>query len=207
MRPQTLLVRYRALWDSATRHPFLEGVRTGILPEPAFRRWLVQDYHFVRGLLTSQAYVLAAAPRPDQRVVASGLLALVDELDWFEGHARERGLALEVHVHPACQEYVDFLQSLHHAPYPAQITALWACERAYLDAWTGAAPGAEPYREFVHRWTQPAFARYVASLESCASRALEAASAAEQEAAEQAFRRVAELERAFWEMTWEGGEP
>jgi thiaminase len=57
----------------------------------------------------------------------------------------------------------------------------------------------------VEHWTQPGFADYVAGLAEASRRALEAASPAEREAAEGAFCRVAELERRFWEMTWEGG--
>ncbi len=205
MSPGELISRHQGLWQAATRHPFLEGVREGTLPQDAFRRWLVQDYHFVRGLLRAQAYVLAAAPRPDQRVLAAGLVGLVDELDWFEAHARSRELDLQAPLHPACQAYVEFLWGLQQAPYAAQITALWACERAYLDAWTGALPGAAEYREFVEHWTHPGFADYVAGLEACARRALEGASASEQQSAEAAFRRVAEYEAAFWEMTWRGG--
>jgi thiaminase/transcriptional activator TenA len=203
--PQDLLARHPELWRRATRHPFLDGVRDGSLPEEAFRRWLVQDYHFVRGLLPAQAYVLAASPRPDQRVLASGLAGLAEELDWFEQHARSRGLSLEVALHPTCRAYVDFLQGLRELPYAAQITALWACERAYLDAWTSASPGAPAYREFVEHWTQPGFAEYVAGLEACARRALGSASASERATAEEAFCRVADYEAAFWEMTWEGG--
>lgn len=109
MSPQDLLARHPELWHRATRHPFLDGVRDGSLPEESFRRWLVQDYHFVRGLLPAQAYVLAASLRPDQRVLASGLVGLAEELDWFEQHARPRGLSLEVAVHPTCRAYVDFL--------------------------------------------------------------------------------------------------
>lgn len=205
MSPQALVASHRSRWERATRHPFLDGVRTGQLPEQAFRRWLVQDYHFVSGLLRAQAHMLAASPRADQKTLAGGLVALVDELGWFEGHARRLGLSLDVPVHPTCREYVEFLADLRPRPYAAQITALWACERAYLDAWSGARPGAEPYREFVEHWTQPAFASYVADLEACARRALEAASPAEAQEAEEAFRRVAELEASFWEMTWEGG--
>lgn len=205
MSPQLLVTNHRALWERATRHPFLDGVRTGQLPAQAFRRWLVQDYHFVSGLLRAQAHMLAASPRTDQKTLAGGLVALVDELDWFEGHARRLGLSLDVPVHPTCREYVEFLTGLCQKAYAAQITALWACERAYLDAWSGAVPGAEPYREFVEHWTHPAFATYVVDLEACARRALEGASPAEAQEAEQAFRRVAELEAGFWEMTWEGG--
>ncbi len=205
MSPQDLLLRHPRAWEAATRHPFLEAVRQGSLPQAAFERWLVQDYHFVRGLLRAQARILAHAPRTDQRVLASGLLALVDELDWFEAHAASRGLSLEVEVDPTCARYVDFLVGLGDRPYAVQVTALWACERAYLDAWTQAAPGAPPYEEFVRRWTQPAFHAYVSGLEACARRALEDAPEAVRHAAEEAFRAVADLEREFWNMTWEGG--
>jgi thiaminase len=204
--PQDLLSRHSELWHRATRHPFLDGVRDGTLPQEAFRRWLVQDYHFVRGLLRAQAYVLAAAPRSDQRVLAAGLLGLVDELEWFEGHAASRGWDLQARGHPTCHAYVEFLWGLPQAPYAAQITALWACERAYLEAWTSAFPGVPAYREFVEHWTQPAFAEYVAGLEVCARRALAKASASELASAEEAFCRVADYEAAFWEMTWNGGE-
>lgn len=207
MSPAQLLLRHQALWERATRHPFLDAVRDGTLPQEAFHRWLVQDYHFVAGLLRVQARFLAGAPRPDQKVLASGLVALADELDWFESHALVRGLRLDVPLHSTCQAYVGFLQDLTTAPYPGQITALWACERAYLDAWSGAQPGGAEYREFVERWTHPAFRDYVTGLEACAQRALQVASDAEQASADEAFRRVAAYEAAFWEMTWKGGEP
>ncbi len=205
MSLQDLLSRHLATWEAATRHPFLEGIRKGTLPQAAFERWLVQDYHFVRGLLRAQAFILACAPRADQRVLASGLVALVDELDWFELHAASRGLSLEVEVAPTCARYVDFLLGLRDQPYAVQIVVLWACERAYLDAWTNAAPGAPRYEEFVRRWTQPAFRTYVAELEDAARRALQEAPEAVRRAADQAFRQVAELERDFWDMAWEGG--
>ncbi len=206
MSPQDLLSRHQDLWDRATRHPFLEGVRDGTLPQEAFSRWLVQDYWFVRGLLQAQAQILAGAPRRDQKVLASGLLALAEELDWFEGSAGSRNLSLDEPLQPAASEYVGFLRGLFREPYPAQITALWACERAYRDAWSAAAPGAPQYREFVERWTHPAFADYVTRLEASAGYALQEASSCELAAAEQAFQRVAEFESAFWEMAWRGGQ-
>ena len=200
MKVAWLIDRHPATWREATRHPFLEGVAHGALPVEAFERWLAQDYLFVQDLLAAQARLLARAPRPAQAVLAAGLVALEAELGWFEGQAQERGLALDVARHPAALAYRDFLMGLEQREYPAALTALWALERAYLDAWSSAAPGQAAYQEFVEHWTAPAFEEYVAGLERAADESLAAGNADEQ--AEAAFNEVTRLERAFWEMAW-----
>ncbi|MGH8776321.1 MAG: hypothetical protein ACRDWI_14550 [Jiangellaceae bacterium] len=72
------------LWERATRHPFLVGMRDGTLPRAAFDTWLAQDHRFVGYLLWFQARLLARAPRPAQHVLGTVAAALVDELGWFE---------------------------------------------------------------------------------------------------------------------------
>lgn len=84
--------RHADLWSEATRHAFLDGVRDGTLPVAALDTWLVQDALFVADLLSLQARLPARAPRDAQAVLAGGGAALVDELDWFEGLAAQRGL-------------------------------------------------------------------------------------------------------------------
>ena len=84
--------------------------------------------------------------------------------------------------------------------------ALWAIERAYLEAWRSAAPGHPDYQEFAEHWTVPEFAAYVDALEEAANTALKEASAEEQKEAERAFLGVARLEWDFWEMAYAGGE-
>jgi len=82
------------------------------------------------------------------------------------------------------------------------VVALWAIERAYLEAWRGAAPGSAALREFVDHWTVPAFSDYVVSLERAADAALRTASEKAVTAAENAFEAVARLEADFWDMAW-----
>src|SRR5258708_14535308 len=82
------------LWTAATRHPFLDAVREGTITDSAFDRWFGQDALFVGDLLTFQARLLARAPRPAQRGLHGGCLALVAELDWFEVQAARRGIDL-----------------------------------------------------------------------------------------------------------------
>ena len=199
MRAADLISRHPEAWQGATRHPFLDSLRDGTLPQEAFEAWLVQDYLFVGDLLVFQARLLARAPRPAQGILAGGLVAVEDELGWFEARARERGLGLADTRHPTTEAYHDLLRVLDKDPYPVAITALWAMERAYLEAWGSAASGHPDYHPFVEHWTTPEFAGYVAGLEGAADAALEAdgASAARVEAA---FLEVASVERDFWEM-------
>lgn len=198
MRAAQLIEAEPGLWEAATRHPFLDGVRDGTLEEAAFARWLSQDYPFGVALTRAQARYLAAAPREDLGLLAGGVQAMVAELDWFEAMAAERGVDLRVPLHPTARAYIDYLLALTYAPYSVQLTALWALERAYLDAWRGARPGAPGFREFVEHWTNEGFASYVDALEGAADRVLAHAGEAEREA----FRTVARYERDFWQMAF-----
>lgn len=203
MRTDELIARQPDLWRAATRHPFLDGVRDGTLPAAALDRWLAQDALYVETLLRVQARLLARAPRADQLVLARGLVALADELVWFGTLANARAFDLGVAPLPANAAYCAALADCDGSPYAVASVALWTVERAYLDAWLGARPGAEPYRALVEHWTTPEFAAYVAGLAEAADRAL-AASPADHAAAVAAFEIVARHERAFWGMALAG---
>lgn len=192
MQLDDLLDRHAAAWADATRHPFLTGVRDGTLPTATFASWLVQDHHFVADLLAFQARLLARAPRHAQAVLAGGAVALVDELSWFEDRAGQQGLDLTAAPGAATLAYRKLLERLDAAPVPQALVGLWAIERAYLDAWAFAAPGAPAFREYVEHWTAPSFAGYVAGLAVAASRALGPGDA------DEVFTEVAAAETAFW---------
>jgi len=200
VKARDLLGRHRAVWQKATRHLFLEGVREGTLPAGAFEEWLVQDYLFVLEGLGFQARLVPRAPRRDQALLIGGLVALEAELSWFEEQAERRELDLGRPRHPANAAYGDFLRELGSESYPAGITALWTLEQAYLDAWRGAAPGYPDYRPFVEHWTTPHFSEYVAGLERAADAALGEATGGERERAGAAFLEVVRLEKGFWDM-------
>lgn len=206
MRVAGLIKDHPDEWRTATRHPFLDGVREGSLPEGAFEAWLAQDYLFVSDLLVFQSRLLARLPRLAQPAVAGGLMALVDELGWFEEHAGSMKLALDAPRHPTTDAYREFMVGLEEMGYPASLVALWVMERAYLEAWRSAAPGHPDYRPFVEHWTALEFAGYVAALEAAADAVLGEASGSEREEVEHTFLGVARLEREFWEMAFSGDE-
>lgn len=195
-----LPLRHATAWSHATQHPFLEAVRDATITESAFAAWLVQDYHFVSDLLAFQGRLLARAPRRAQAVLAGGAVALVDELSWFEEHAAAHQLDLTQPPRPQTAAYSVLLSELGDADVPVALTALWAIERVYLDAWSFAARGAPAYRVFAAHWTTQEFATYVSDLEKAADAV--ARRAAEPDA-ETAFLAVLDAESCFWAMALE----
>ena len=204
MNVESLIERHRDDWLAATEQArFIVGVRDGALDPQVFRRWLAQDRLFVDGLYPAQARILALVAGDARRVLLDGLVALQAELDWFEQEAGRLGFALDAEQVEDCLDYVDYLHTLAFAPVAVALTAIWAVERAYFDAWRTARPGAEAYRAFVEHWSNEAFAQYVERLRAAADEALAGASAADRAAAERAFLRVVGFERRFWEMVGE----
>jgi len=190
--------RHATAWSHATQHPFLEAVRGGTVTGSAFEAWLVQDYRFVSDLLVFQARLLARAPRRAHAVLAGGVVALVDELGWFEEQAAGRRLDLTTPPLPATAAYSLLLRKLDDAGVAVALTALWAIERVYLDAWSFAAPGAPAYRAFVAHWRTPQFATYVAELEQTADDAVATGPGGPD--VEIAFAAVLDAESRFWAM-------
>ena len=204
MTAEDLLTRHAAAWQAATVHPFLTGVRDGSVPADSFDRWLAQDYLYAQALVRAQSRIAAGAPFTDIGLLAGGVFVTVGELGWFEEMAARRGVAPDAPMHPTTRAYCDFLLALTYGAYPAQITAIWALERTYLESWESARPGAQPYRPFVERWTTDAFRSYVGELQAAVDRQLEAPVAQQAREAEDAFRWVTHYERAFWDMAMSG---
>jgi thiaminase len=196
------VARHAKAWEEATRHPFLEGCRTGTIEYGQFATWLVQDYLFVLEFTRFAARVLSAAPVEHFDVLLGGLTALRDELSWFRVHAGERGLQLTAPRQTACVQYCQFMERLADAAYPVQATAFWVIEAVYYRAWRTASPMVAPYDEFARRWGSAEFGAYVEQLRRQADEALGAAPGAEQAQAEAEFLEVLRLERVFWQMAF-----
>lgn len=191
-------------WRAATRHPFLDGARTGTLPGRVFDRWLEQDRLFVETLTRAWAALLTKAPSDDLALLADGINAFVAEMAWFDELGAERDLVIPAAPLPAAADYHSHLLGMAGEAYPVALAAMWAVEAAYLEAWRSALPGAAVYRPFVEHWTDAGFVAFVDRLGCAADRALAGASAADVDAAADAVVVTAGHEAAFWAMTWSG---
>lgn len=81
-------------WRAYTEHPFLAALAAGELAEEAFRRYLIQDYIFLRHF--ARAYGLAAYKANSLREIqyaSRGLQAIIDiELDLHLNYCAEWGV-------------------------------------------------------------------------------------------------------------------
>lgn len=185
------------LWCTATTSSFLDAARDGSLPEGAFHRWLVQDYHFATALTAFEGVLVARSRRPAQSVIIAGLTGMNAELSWFEEHAEKRGLQLESAIHSVCRRYRDFLLRAAHEEAPDGLyAALYGVEVAYYAAWSALQPRG-PYAEFIERWSNPGFRDYVLLLKGLAEESLH-------DSSQLLFNEVLRHERDFWTMTWSG---
>ena len=192
-----LVVAAGHLWQGAIEADFLCAIRDDNLPEEAFRRWLVQDYHFVLGLAKCVAVAAGKTPRPAQKTLIAGLAALDSELDWFETNACQRGWPLDTEVHPICRRYVDFLvAAAYQNSFETNLAIIFAVEAVYFAAWSGL-DARGPYAEFIERWSNEAFAVYVGELKRRCE-------AHPHPAQQRWFNEVLRHELDFWQMTWEG---
>lgn len=199
---QDFLKRYPAEWRAATVHPFLQQCQTGEILTNQFNTWLVQDYWFVIDFTRMLARVIAIAPPSHLDVLLGGMVALKDELLWFQAKALERQLVLDVPQQPACLNYCTYMKQLADTPYAVQATALWAIELAYNQGWQLPGTMTPPYDEFADRWGNPAFTAYVAQLEHQANDSLADAPDLLRQQAEQTFLDIADFEREFWQMAY-----
>ncbi|MEM8611219.1 MAG: TenA family transcriptional regulator [Cyanobacteria bacterium P01_H01_bin.105] len=203
---QQLLTKYPAQWKAATVHPFLVQCQQGTIQPSQFNTWLVQDYHFVIEFTRLAASLIQTAPAHHFDILLDGIIALKDELNWFQAKAAERQLDLDQPLQPTCQTYCTFMANLARQPYSVKAIGFWAIELAYNQGWQRHSPMPEIYAEFADRWGNPAFTTYVELLAQQADSALQSADDAVQAEAEDIFLSVATLEKDFWQMAYEGAE-
>jgi thiaminase len=127
---------------------------------------------------------------------------LAQDAHFVDEQAAARGLRSDAPRLPGTEAYRELLGRLDEAEPAVALTALWAVERAYFEAWTGGLPGAPGYGEFLAHWTTPEFAGYVAELERTAE-ALWAGG--DPSAAVELLGDVLAAERAFWDMAFGNG--
>ncbi|PSR92512.1 Bifunctional TENA-E protein [Actinidia chinensis var. chinensis] len=210
---ETWVKKHSLLYTGATNHPFIHSVRDGTIDLSSFKRWLGQDYIFVRAFVPFVASVLLKVWKEsdessDMEVILGGMAALNDELAWFKKEASKRGVSLsDIVPHKANIRYCSFLESLTstEVEYTVAVTAFWAIEAVYQDSFAHCleedSKTPAELKETCERWGNEAFGQYCRSLREIANRSLEKAPDGVVSKAEIVFLRVLEHEVEFWNMS------
>ena len=158
---QELGEKYRDLWTKMVYHPFVVEMGDGTLPVEKFRRYFLQDYVFVRDLVSmtalgiSKALDFGASSRLNQFL--AGILS--PENDLFVRAFRELGVSKEeyssVSASPTTQAFGDFMVRVGlEGDFEDIVTTLYVTESTYLDWGTrlleqGKMPDNPVYREWI----------------------------------------------------------
>lgn len=102
-------------WETYTRHPFVQGLADGSLPEAAFKHYLKQDYLFLVHFARAHALVAFKADTiADMRAAAAAVNALVDHemrmhVQYCAGWGLTEAEMAEVPEDAACVAYTRYV--------------------------------------------------------------------------------------------------
>ncbi|MBW0091853.1 thiaminase II [Pseudonocardia sp. KRD-184] len=121
------------VYEAILAHPFLAGLADGTLPREAFRHYVVQDAHYLRGYAKALAVCAAKAPDESATVMfaqhAAGAIAA--ERDLHASLLDELG-TLDDEVAPATQAYLSYLlATAHGGSYADAVGAVLPCYWIY----------------------------------------------------------------------------
>ncbi|KAI7724812.1 hypothetical protein M8C21_021735 [Ambrosia artemisiifolia] len=210
---ETWLSKHRFQYKGATRHPFILSIRNGSVNFSSFKRWLGQDYIFVRSFVPFAASILMksckeSSDESDMEVILGGMASLNDEINWFKQQASKFHVSLtSVVPQNANVRYCKFLENLMSSEieYPVAITAFWAIEAVYQESFAHCLEEGnkipQELQATCERWGNAGFGAYCRSLRDIVDRCLQNASQEVISKAEVFFLSVVEHEVEFWNMS------
>ena len=203
-------------WARYVRHSFVLALGDGSLPEPRFRRFLVQDYLFL--IQYARAYVLLAykldEPEDMRAALATANVLLTGEMPLHVRYCAGWGLdEAQMRAAPAALEmiaYTRYVLELGQAGDALDLmVALAPCIAGYAEIGAmlneGLQPG-NPYAEWIAAYAGPEYNHAVAATMAMLERlALRRGGAARYDSLLKVFAQATECEAAFWEIGWRAG--
>jgi thiaminase (transcriptional activator TenA) len=205
------------IYDAVLAHPFVTGLTDGTLPHSAFRHYIVQDAHYLRGY--ARALALCAAKAPDEHALAmfcahaAGAIAAEQEL-----HTELLGeldltaeAAAALPVAPATQAYVSYLlAAAYSGSYAEAVAAVLPCYWIYarVGAHLVGAGSPDPlYARWIATYGGDEFQQVVDDVLAATDAIGETVSAAELARMRHHFTTTSRYEWMFWdggyrEETW-----
>jgi thiaminase/transcriptional activator TenA len=213
---QELRHTYHNLWQRMVTHPFVIEMGDGTLPVQKFRAYFLQDYVFVRDLVTITALGIAKAPDMTAASLLNQFLSgiLNPENDLFVRAFQALGTSVEevaaVRATPITQAFGDFLVRTGLEGDFAEIaTILYVTEGTYLDWGTrllaaGKQPEHPVYREWIAIHGPQVLGAFV---EGLGSHLDNTAAGLQRPRIERIFHTALRYEYLFWDTAYDGGMP
>ncbi len=210
-----LFAAAKPLWDAQLVHPFVRGIVDGSLEVDRFKRWVLQDYLFLREFARVLAWAVAKADRlVSMRWYAKLLdLTLDTEMALHRQYAARFDIsepALEAEtMWPTTRAYTDFLVRTAADGDMAELLAvLLPCAWGYVyvgqHLYAGALPEDQRYIDWIRQYASDEFAEAAEWLKEELERVATGISSAKRSRLRELFLISSRYEWQFWEMCWQG---
>jgi len=205
------------IWAAQMEHPFVQGIGDGTLDEDLFKRWVLQDYRYLKEFARVFAWAVAKANLLESMSWYAAVLNLTlnTEMALHRDYAARFGLTpadLEAEpMWPTTRAYTDFLvRTAADGDMADLLAALLPCAWGYVYLAQRLSQAEPPtdrrYADWIRQYASEEFAQAAVWLREELDR--EAA-----EASEEKIHRLKEIfvissryEWQFWEMCWVGEE-
>jgi thiaminase/transcriptional activator TenA len=210
-----LYEKARPLWDAQLEHPFVKQLGDGTLEIERFKRWVQQDYRYLKEFARIFAWAAAKADRLEAMGWYAGVLDLTlnTEMGLHRAYAERFGITPEeleaTEMWPTTRAYTDFLvRTSADGDMADLLAALLPCAWGYVyiarKLVQAPRPADQRYADWIAQYASDEFAEAVEWLQRELDRA--AANATEEKCARltELFVLSSRYEWQFWEMCWSG---
>jgi thiaminase (transcriptional activator TenA) len=203
------------IWDAQLEHPFVRGLGDGTLDEERFKRWVRQDYLYLKEFARVFAWAVAKADRLESMAWYASVLDLTlnTEMELHRQYAARFGISpaeLEAEtMWPTTRAYTDFLvRTAADGDMAELLAALLPCawgysfigqELARLDP-----PDDPRYADWIAQYASEEFVAAADWLRGELDRVAADAGPDKRQRLEEIFVLSSRYEWLFWEMCWEG---
>jgi thiaminase (transcriptional activator TenA) len=205
----------RPIWDAQLAHPFVRGIGDGSLDEERFKRWVVQDYGYLREFARIFAWAAAKADRLESMGWYARVLDLTlnTEMELHRTYAARFGIGVremeEAPMWPTNRAYTDFLvRTAADGDMADLLAALLPCAWGYVDIGRALGAGRSPddprYADWIAQYASDEFREAAEWLRAELDRVAGDAGARKRDRLRELFVLSSRYELRFWDMCWEG---
>jgi thiaminase/transcriptional activator TenA len=199
-------------------HPFVKGLEDGSLDPEIFKRWVLQDYRYLKEFARVFAWATAKARRLSSMQWYAGVLELTlnTEMELHRQYAGRFGLTHqdleEEPMWPTTRAYTDFLvRTAADGDMLELLAALLPCAWGYVElAQTMTARGKPPedqrYADWITQYASEEFAQAAEWLREELDGLAQGISEEKKAHLLEIFLVSSRYEWRFWEMCWTGEE-
>lgn len=203
------------LWEGQLNHPFVQGLGDGTLEEERFKRWVLQDYRYLKEFARVFAWAAAKSDRLDSMAWYASVLDLTlnTEMELHRAYAARFGLSpedLEAEpMWPTTRAYTDFLvRTAADGDMLDLLAALLPCAWGYVYLAQKLSetrlPQDRRYADWIAQYASDEFAEALDWLRKELDRLAAGASQQKKERLREIFLVSTRYEWMFWEMCWAG---